>query len=169
MLAEATPAPIPGILRTPDPSPTGTPTTHPTGSSDGSSKHQATPPAQQQHRFGMGEGYSHAGGGHAHFVVGHPRTRWGVDALVPLLRESPGLAFTCEEVSDPNLVAGLEEASYLAWLHVHVWREAATAAPAAAAAAASTATADDVVDRDDRDEDGELAAEAVDEALLVVG
>ncbi|CAM9145845.1 unnamed protein product, partial [Ectocarpus sp. 8 AP-2014] len=60
-------------------------------------------------------------GGQAHFVVAHPRTRWGVDALVPLLREAPGLDFTCEEVTDPDLVGGLEEAAYLAWLHVHVW------------------------------------------------
>ncbi|CAN0394286.1 unnamed protein product, partial [Ectocarpus sp. 12 AP-2014] len=60
-------------------------------------------------------------GGRAHFVVAHPRTRWGVDALVPLLREAPGLDFTCEEVTDPDLVGGLEEAAYLAWLHVHVW------------------------------------------------
>lgn len=90
--------------------------------------------------------------------MAHPRTRWGVDALVPLLREAPGLSFTCEEVSDPGLVAGLEEASYLAWLHVHVWREAAPAGLAAG---------------DDFDEDGvgEVAAEAAaaDEALLVVG
>lgn len=59
--------------------------------------------------------------GHAYFVVAHPRTRWGVDALVPLLEKSPGLEFTCEEVSDPDLVAGLEEADFLAWLYVHVW------------------------------------------------
>ncbi|CAN0026227.1 unnamed protein product, partial [Pylaiella littoralis] len=76
-----------------------------------------------------GEG---GGGGHAHFVVAHPRTRWGVDALVPLLEQCPELSFTCEEVTDPDLVAGLEEASYLAWLHVHVWRRS----PAAAAVAA---------------------------------
>lgn len=62
-----------------------------------------------------------AKGGEAHFVVAHPRTRYGVDALVPLLKNSPGLEFTCEEVSDPELVEGLEEAAYLAWLHVHVW------------------------------------------------
>lgn len=62
-----------------------------------------------------------AEGGQAHFVVAHPRTRYGVDALVPLLKTTPGLAFTCEEVSDPGLVEGLEEAAYLAWLHVHVW------------------------------------------------
>lgn len=62
-----------------------------------------------------------ADGGQAHFVVAHPRTRYGVDALVPLLKNSPNLEFTCEEVSDPGLVEGLEEAAYLAWLHVHVW------------------------------------------------
>lgn len=62
-----------------------------------------------------------APGGHAHFVVAHPRTRFGVDALVPLLESYPELEFTCEEVSDPDLVEGLEEAAYLAWLHVHVW------------------------------------------------
>lgn len=62
-----------------------------------------------------------AKGGHAYFVVAHPRTRWGVDSLVPLLEKSPGLEFTCEEVSDADLVTGLEEAAYLAWLHVHVW------------------------------------------------
>lgn len=62
-----------------------------------------------------------AKGGQAHFVVAHPRTRFGVDALVPLLEKSPGLEFTCEEVEDPELVEGIEEAAYLAWLHVHVW------------------------------------------------
>ena len=59
--------------------------------------------------------------GHAYFVVAHPRTRFGVDALAPLLEQSPDLDFTCEEVSDPRLLAGLEEAEYLAWLQVHVW------------------------------------------------
>lgn len=62
-----------------------------------------------------------AEGGQAHFVVAHPRTRYGVDALVPLLKQTPDLEFTCEEVKDPELVVGLEEAAYLAWLHVHVW------------------------------------------------
>lgn len=101
------------------------------------------------------------GGGHAHFVVAHPRTRWGVDALVPLLLESPGLSFTCEEVSDPDLVAGLEEASYLAWLHVHVWRREAAPVPATAAATAG--------DSFDRGGGREVAAGATDEVLLVVG
>ncbi|CAM9875264.1 unnamed protein product, partial [Ectocarpus sp. 6 AP-2014] len=77
-----------------------------------------------------------ATGGQAHFVVAHPRTRWGVDAFVPLLREAPGLDFTCEEVTDPNLVGGLEEAAYLAWLHVHVWTVSERAVEPAAAAAA---------------------------------
>lgn len=62
-----------------------------------------------------------ARGGQAHFVVAHPRTRFGVDALVPLLENCSEFDFTCEEVSDPDLVSGLEEAAYLAWLHVHVW------------------------------------------------
>lgn len=77
-----------------------------------------------------------ATGGQAHFVVAHPRTRWGVDALVPLLREAPGLDFTCEEVTDPDLVGGLEEAAYLAWLHVHVWTVSDRAVEHAAAAGA---------------------------------
>lgn len=62
-----------------------------------------------------------AEGGHAHFVVAHPRTRYGVDALVPLLEQARGLEFTCEEVLDRDLIAGLEEADYLAWLKIHVW------------------------------------------------
>ncbi|CAM9725150.1 unnamed protein product [Scytosiphon promiscuus] len=67
-------------------------------------------------------------GGEAHFVVAHPRTRWGVDALVPLLQKCPELSFTCEEICDPQLVAGLEEAAYLAWLYVRVWRRPQPAA-----------------------------------------
>lgn len=62
-----------------------------------------------------------AADGHAFFVIAHPRTRFGVDALAPLLERSLDLEFTCEEISEPQLVAGLEEAEYLAWLHVHVW------------------------------------------------
>ncbi|CAM9218120.1 unnamed protein product [Ectocarpus fasciculatus] len=77
-----------------------------------------------------------ATGGQAHFVVAHPRTRWGVDALVPLLRDAPGLDFTCEEVTDPDLVGGLEEAAYLAWLYVHVWTVSERAVEDAAAAGA---------------------------------
>lgn len=141
------------IVSTLNPSPAEGQIAHPASSPDASDRHTARSLAQrQQHLPGAGEGYSPARGGHAHFVVAHPRTRWGVDSLMPLLRESPGLSFTCEEVSDPDLVAGLEEASYLAWLHVHVWREAAPA-PAPAA--------DDSFD--------EAAAEATDGALLVVG
>ncbi|CAN0306076.1 unnamed protein product [Ectocarpus sp. 13 AM-2016] len=77
-----------------------------------------------------------ATGGRAHFVVAHPRTLWGVDVLVPLLREAPGLDFTCEEVTDPDLVGRLEEAAYLAWLHVHVWTVSGWPVEPAAAAAA---------------------------------
>lgn len=61
-----------------------------------------------------------APGGQAHFVVAHPRTRFGVDMLVPLLEDCPEFEFTCEDVTDPRLLSGLEEAGFLAWLHVHV-------------------------------------------------
>lgn len=178
MLTEATtppPPPPPPPAQTTtvpafNPSPADTPTTCPTGSPDGSIRHPATPSAQQQqqqyqqqqqHLLGAGDGYPLAGGGHAHFVVAHPRTRWGVDALVPLLRESPGLSFICEEVSDPELVAGLEEASYLAWLHVHVWRDATPAAGGDGGGGDGFGG--------DGGEDVQIATEAIDEALLVVG
>lgn len=49
-----------------------------------------------------------------------------MDALAPLLERSLDLDFTCEEISEPQLVAGLEEAEYLAWLHVHVWWASST-------------------------------------------
>lgn len=62
-----------------------------------------------------------AKGGEAHFVVAHPRTRFGVDALPPLLEKCHEFEFTCEEVKDPAFISGLEEAEFLAWLHVHVW------------------------------------------------
>lgn len=67
-----------------------------------------------------------AADGHAFFVIAHPRTRFGVDALAPLLERSPDLDFTCEEISEPQLVAGLEEAEYLAWMYVHVWWASST-------------------------------------------
>lgn len=63
--------------------------------------------------------------------MAHPRTRWGVDALVPLLQKCPELSFTCEEICDPELVVGLEEAAYLAWLYVRVWRRPEPEATAA--------------------------------------
>lgn len=103
----------------------------------------------------MGRGGG-GGGGHAHFVVAHPRTRWGVDALVPLLEQCAELSFTCEEVTDPNLVVGLEEASYLAWLHVHVWRTSPTAASDGMGVGLG------------EDRDGEVVEPAA-EALLVAG
>ncbi|CAM9863545.1 unnamed protein product [Ectocarpus fasciculatus] len=92
----------------------------PTATSAAASQTTTTPPAT---------------GGQAHFVVAHPRTRWGVDALVPLLRDAPGLDFTCEEVTDLD-VDGLEEAAYLAWLYVHVWTVSERAVEHAAAAGA---------------------------------
>lgn len=59
--------------------------------------------------------------GVAHFVVAHPRTRFGVDAFIPLLEECLDLEYVCHDVTDKHLVNGLDEADYLAWLHISVW------------------------------------------------
>lgn len=62
-------------------------------------------------------------GGQAYFVVAHPRTRYGVDALVPLLEKCPEFCFTCEEVMFNSRVICVVGKACCEELHLRRWMD----------------------------------------------